>query len=300
MVHARNLPENDDPLNKAALECLPENHADPAYLHLLNLAAWGLEQGVRGDWPDRDHHAVETQLSLLFGWKPANVLPWLLSNPDGPEDPEEQEQNLLVAMNRAEDSESAARWVLNCIYDRLKAEVPALQPAASELSEASNERRAHETYIDNGQVDEIPELKDCRACSTHKAVLQFAEKAYEGLARKVVYGLQQIDSTGIYGGDYRYKTLWDEYCHEVQNGPHGLLEVAWEHTFYSILDSIAETIPPHEGALLTISAAWELDKDDIEMTSVCVASDLIRENLKRVVDRIAGRREMWRFAPSND
>ena len=190
--------------------------------------------------------------------------------------------------------------VLNAIYSRMQSVLPALQPAASELSEASNERRGHETYIDNGQVDEIPELKDCRACSTHKAVLQFAEKAYEGLARKVIYGLQQIDSTGIYGGDYRYKTLWDEYCHEVQNGPHDLLEVEWEHTFYSILDSIAETIPPHEGALLTISAAWELDKDDVEMTSVCVAPDLIRENLKRVVDRIAGRREMWRFAPSND
>jgi hypothetical protein len=130
--------------------------------------------------------------------------------------------------------------------------------------------------------------------------LQFAEKAYEGLARKVIFRLQQIDSTGIYGGDYRYKTLWDEYCHEVQTGPHDLLEPAWEHTLNSILGSIAEAIPPHEGALLTISAAWELDKDDVEMTTVCVAPDLIRENLKRVVDRRAARREMWRFDPSND
>ena len=30
----------------------------------------------------------------LLGWKPENVLDWLLSDPDGPEDRSEQEENL--------------------------------------------------------------------------------------------------------------------------------------------------------------------------------------------------------------
>src|SRR4051794_1514275 len=93
---------------------------------------------------------------------------------------------------------------------------------------------------------------DCLACPTHTAVLVFASTAYETLARRVIFRLQRIKATGIYGDDYQHRTLWDEYCHEVQEGPYEPLESAWEAAIDPILDSLIQKISPHEAVLLTI------------------------------------------------
>jgi hypothetical protein len=90
----------------------------------------------------------------------------------------------------AEGPKSAARWVLNSIYDRLKAEVTALQPAASELPETVNpsaeqpkaekpgkeEQEVGRGPPKDSKLDEFPDVTDCCSCSTHKAVLHFAER----------------------------------------------------------------------------------------------------------------------------
>jgi integrase len=60
---------------------------------------------------------------------------------------------------------------------------------------------------------------DCLSCPVRDAVLDFATQSYEALVRKAIVRLQWIKATGIYGDDYGHKTLWDEYCHEVQFGP---------------------------------------------------------------------------------
>jgi hypothetical protein len=126
---------NNHPLNKAAWKWLREAKQTPDRysLHLLELAAWGLEHGGQGDWPARDRPAVELQVGYLCAWKPQDILIWLLSNPNGPETAAEQADDLLVALRHASSPESAAGMVLNAIYARQQAQLPALQPAASEL-----------------------------------------------------------------------------------------------------------------------------------------------------------------------
>jgi hypothetical protein len=52
--------------------------------------------------------------------------------------------------------------------------------------------------------------------NTHEAVLVYAQIEFEGLSRRVIHRLQRINAAGIYGDDYAYKSLWDEWCHEVQ------------------------------------------------------------------------------------
>jgi hypothetical protein len=128
------LPQNDNPLNRQAHKWLREARASapPHYLHLLSLADWGLENGVEGEWPERDRPAVEQQVASLFGWAPNNVLLWLLSNPNGP-DRSEQASNLLNSLKWAVDPRRAAAVVLSEIYSRQQAENPAVQPTASEL-----------------------------------------------------------------------------------------------------------------------------------------------------------------------
>jgi hypothetical protein len=128
-VQSMVLPENKNVLNLAAHKWLWEagEYAPPHYLHLLTLASWGLENGV-GEWPSRDRPALEEQVGLLFGWKPKNVLAWLVSNPNGP-DPDEQEENLRQALVWTQNPKQAAAVVLNEIYSRMKS--PASCAAAS-------------------------------------------------------------------------------------------------------------------------------------------------------------------------
>jgi hypothetical protein len=115
------LPENKSVLSLAAHKWLREvgEYAPPHYLHLLTLASWGLENGVEGEWPSRDRPALEEQVGLLFGWKPKNVLAWLVSNPDGLER-KEQEENLRQGLVWAQNPRQAAAVVLNEIYSRMK------------------------------------------------------------------------------------------------------------------------------------------------------------------------------------
>jgi hypothetical protein len=77
-------PLNNEPINREALRWLKQakEPAAPHYLHLLALAAWGLEEGVEGDWPEHHRPAMETQVSdLLMRWDPKNALAWVLSKP---------------------------------------------------------------------------------------------------------------------------------------------------------------------------------------------------------------------------
>jgi len=129
-------PQNNGALNRAAWRQLKEAKINPQlhHLYLLQLAAWGLENGAQGEWPEQERAFLKDQVDSLFGWtKPESVIAWLLSNPEGPEKSEQQE-NLLQLLQTADSPQEAAAHVLNAIYSRQVSENPALQPAASELS----------------------------------------------------------------------------------------------------------------------------------------------------------------------
>ena len=129
------LPQNNSLLNRAAWKWLKLARADapPHSLHLLNLAYWGLEQRVEGDWPADEEYALQEQVNGLLGWRLENVEPWLLSNPEGPDSEEEQQQDLLNDLRGAWSPEQAASLVLNAVWARQVSQNSALQPASSEL-----------------------------------------------------------------------------------------------------------------------------------------------------------------------
>jgi hypothetical protein len=114
------------------------------------------------------------------------------------------------------------------------------------------------------------------------------------LGRKVIYRLQRIKASGIYGDDYNYKTLWDEYCQEAQSGPVELLAGAWHVTILPLLDDVVERIPRHAALLLSIAAAWELDEDDAGSIGA-YWPDGIREVLRGRIREEAGQRNLYQF-----
>lgn len=127
------LPLNSNPLNRQARQWLKEakEWADPGFLHVLNLAAYGLEHRALGPWPNHHRTALEEQISHLGRWKAEDAMGWMLDNPEGPP-PAEQEASLLQSLRQAASPIQASAVVLEQIYSRMQAQIPALRPAASD------------------------------------------------------------------------------------------------------------------------------------------------------------------------
>lgn len=134
--------------------------------------------------------------------------------------------------------------------------------------------------------------------SVFRAVVRFCSDRNNALARKIIARLQRIKATRIYGDDYPYRTLWDEYCHEKQHGPIDELEQKWRLTIAPIIQQVVEELPESEGVLLTIAAAVDFDGDDSIATSGAVYFDHIRRTVISALDRIAMDRDMSRFDPT--
>ena len=132
---------------------------------------------------------------------------------------------------------------------------------------------------------------------THSAVLDFGTMEFEALVRKAVHCMQRISASGIFGDDYLYKSLWDEYCHEVQEGPHDHLEWAFEQTLDPLLDGIVEKLPRHIAALLSIAAVWDLDEEDSANIVGAVWLDGIKTVLLSGLSEKAGHRNLHRLGP---
>jgi hypothetical protein len=97
---------------------------------------------------------------------------------------------------------------------------------------------------------------------THDAVREFARAELVVLTRRAVHRLKRTKASGIYGEDYRYRSLfWKEYCHEVQEGPYEALQSAWDDTLDTMLRELIQSTPRPTAMLLSILAAWELEEE---------------------------------------
>lgn len=139
-------------------------------------------------------------------------------------------------------------------------------------------------------------MNDCRtpdlAGRALDAAITFGLKEWPRLARKVAHRMQRIPASGIFGDDHRHRTLWDEYCHEVQNRPHDLLEAAWEITLDAIVTAVVDDLPPHIAAVLTIDANLDYEpKGNIAM----IWRDGLLRALTASVDELAAARSLHRF-----
>ena len=88
-----------------------------------------------------------------------------------------------------------------------------------------------------------------------KAAWRFSDARIHALARKVIHAMQRMPASGVFGGDYRFKSVWDEYCREVQEGPHPMLEVAFDRTIDPMIVWHIEQLNQSERQLLEIALA---------------------------------------------
>lgn len=145
---------------------------------------------------------------------------------------------------------------------------------------------------------ELEEAPLCSACLTHRAVRDYSRGRIAVLAREAVVQFEQFDAPGTFGDDYKHRTLWDEYCHDLQEGPHNdLLEAAFAEVIDPVVQAIVGSIAEPEAILLTIGARWHLDEDHEVDGDVVSVPDLIRRNLQDAIKTLAILRDMSEFDP---
>ncbi len=119
------------PLNKAALVQLRKAGQDPGEqqnLFILELAQWGMEENVHVPGMKEDQgYVLKTQVDQMSGIDPETVLEWLVNHPEIGDSPEEQEEELLAAIEGAETPERAAGRLLEEMQSNLATQIPALR-----------------------------------------------------------------------------------------------------------------------------------------------------------------------------
>lgn len=90
--------------------------------------------------------------------------------------------------------------------------------------------------------------------------MRFASAELRAAARRVAHQLQRLKASGIYG-DQPHRTLWNEFCFEIENGQTPGLEMAWEHTLDPLVADVVNRLPDHTARLLSWHAASFEEED---------------------------------------
>ena len=82
----------------------------------------------------------------------------------------------------------------------------------------------------------------------------------------------------------------DEFCHEVQDGPHELLTDAWDDVLSGALTEIVHGMRRETAVLLTIYAARNLDEDEgAELIGSVWIEGIARELREQLADEAGSR-----------
>lgn len=101
--------------------------------------------------------------------------------------------------------------------------------------------------------------------SPDRAIIRFAMEELASAGRRLAYRLRCMRASGVYGDDHDLRTLWDEFCFELENGPTSLLEEAWGDLLFPILVEVVDRLPDHTARLLSwhLASLEEDEPDDI-------------------------------------
>jgi hypothetical protein len=131
--------------------------------------------------------------------------------------------------------------------------------------------------------------------AAQSAVFLLAEEIKQRAARRIVHRLQRISASGIYGDDYSFRSLWDEFCHGQQNGPHFDQDV-WDDTLEALLQAEVERLTRGE-----FEVVWLASLPDVAdlKTASRVQADVLSE-IQSALHGVAATRNLARFEVWND
>ena len=114
---------NEIPLNQAAMAFLPKDWGEEGEIAVLSLMRWAMDNGMPSPQLDPSHPDTEqlrTQINLMTGWNPADVIGFL-TNPEQLEGEEILSAEELTAEPTPED---AAGLLLRLLYEAMVVTAP--------------------------------------------------------------------------------------------------------------------------------------------------------------------------------
>ena len=147
------------------------------------------------------------------------------------------------------------------------------------------------------KICDVNERKYAR-CPRRAAIELFAVPKFYALARKVIFRLQRTQRTGFYSDYYEFKSAWDEYCFDSQNGDGGFESIR-DSLLRPILRDVASKVPASEALLLTLQAYEDLEAAVEQDADGDVEPDarLIANNILDTVREYARTRDVLKFDP---
>jgi hypothetical protein len=144
---------------------------------------------------------------------------------------------LVCLSERGRRSESLGCRQLSC------GETGTIENIGQLIGEAplAGSMREAKPIVQNTHLDILSKIKagvsqPMTGNAMQRAVWRYGWERFAALARKVIYRLQRLDASGIFGDDHQHKTLWDEFCHEAQWGPSDdQIDSAWGMTIRPFL-----------------------------------------------------------------
>ena len=128
------------------------------------------------------------------------------------------------------------------------------------------------------------------AAASEAALRRLADEYRNRAARRIIHALQRSPATGVYGYDYRHRSLWDELCHKTQSGPY------WDDDLWdSVLDPLLERevgrLTPAEIEIVWLSTLPDVD----DLQTAARDPEVVSEALRSGLMEAAGNRNMERF-----
>lgn len=124
--------------------------------------------------------------------------------------------------------------------------------------------------------------------AVYEAVRTYGQAEFERLARRVIHHLQRMPASGIFGDDFHYRSIWDEWCHEVQEGPHELLEHAMDDAILPLIKATLESVPAHVKALFVIYVTGQAPR----LQGTAAREGHLKDVLRRELEQMAINRDI--------
>ncbi|QRM42818.1 hypothetical protein [Rhizobium sp. BG4] len=123
------------------------------------------------------------------------------------------------------------------------------------------------------------------------ALVRLAAEYNQRAAGRIVHALQRQHASGVFGGDYDHKSLWDELCHDAQNGPHFEDDEPWDSILAPLLQKEVERLTAAEFEVLWLAAIPDVD----DLATAFRDAGVIKEEFRSALLQRAGERNLERF-----
>ncbi|MBD9448906.1 hypothetical protein [Rhizobium sp. RHZ01] len=128
-------------------------------------------------------------------------------------------------------------------------------------------------------------------CAAQSTLFRLAAEYNQRAARRIIYALQRRQASGVFGGDYEHKSLWDELCHDAQSGPHFDDDEPWDSILDALLQKEVERLTAAEFEALWLAAIPDVD----HLTTASRDAGVIKEEFRSALRQQAGERNLERF-----